>query len=73
MMGDPRALLPSGAPARAAAYVRMSTMKQDQSTAQQLDRIARFAAATQCAVVKVYQDEGKSGLGTPPRVAANAG
>lgn len=57
------------APARAAAYVRMSTMQQGQSTAQQLDLIARFAKATQCVVVKVYRDEGRSGLGTRRRHA----
>lgn len=47
---------------RAAAYVRMSTGRQDQSIAQQLDYIARYAAAVECAVVTVYRDEGKSGL-----------
>ncbi len=47
---------------RAAAYVRMSTERQDQSIDQQLDYIARYAAASACVVVKVYRDEGKSGL-----------
>lgn len=50
------------APRRVAAYVRMSTVWQDQSVPQQLDFIERYAAATQCTVVKVYRDEGKSGL-----------
>ncbi|MBA5690566.1 recombinase family protein [Rugamonas apoptosis] len=47
---------------RAAAYVRMSTEQQGQSIALQLDYIARYAAAAECEVVKVYRDEGKSGL-----------
>jgi len=47
---------------RAAAYARMSTDLQDQSIAQQLDFIARFAADHQCSVVRVYRDAGRSGL-----------
>lgn len=49
-------------PRRVAAYVRMSTVWQDQSIPQQLDFIGRYAAAAQCRVVKVYRDEGRSGL-----------
>jgi DNA invertase Pin-like site-specific DNA recombinase len=49
-------------PTRVAAYVRMSTVWQDQSVPQQLDFIGRYAAAAQCTVVKVYRDDGKSGL-----------
>lgn len=50
-----------------AAYVRMSTLWQDQSVPQQLDFIGRYAAAAQCTVVKVYRDEGRSGLNTRRR------
>jgi DNA invertase Pin-like site-specific DNA recombinase len=52
---------------RAAAYVRMSTGRQDQSIAYQLDYIARYAVAAECVVVKVYRDEGKSGLSAERR------
>ncbi|NVM77453.1 DNA invertase Pin-like site-specific DNA recombinase [Duganella sp. SG902] len=47
---------------KAAAYVRMSTETQDLSINQQLDYIARYAAGMQYTLVKVYRDEGKSGL-----------
>ncbi|OFA00178.1 recombinase family protein [Duganella sp. HH101] len=46
----------------AAAYVRMSTDMQDQSIAEQLDYIDRYASSVECTVVKVYRDEGRSGL-----------
>jgi DNA invertase Pin-like site-specific DNA recombinase len=52
---------------RVAAYVRMSTQRQDQSIEQQLDFIAHYAAASECVVVKVYRDEGKSGLSADRR------
>lgn len=47
---------------RAAAYVRMSTDHQQYSTENQHDAILAFAAARGLAIVKVYADEGKSGL-----------
>jgi DNA invertase Pin-like site-specific DNA recombinase len=57
----------NGGANRAAVYVRMSTERQDQSIGQQLDYIAHYAAASECAVVKVYRDEGKSGLSADRR------
>lgn len=46
----------------AAAYVRMSTRQQDLSVEQQLDYIARYAATMHYQLVRVYRDEGKSGV-----------
>ena len=57
----------AGGTHRAAAYVRMSTGRQDQSIGQQLDYIGRYAAASACAVVRIYRDEGKSGLSADRR------
>ncbi|VVE38051.1 serine recombinase [Pandoraea anhela] len=47
---------------RAAAYVRMSTEHQQYSTENQKDVIFAFAESRDLDVVKVYADEGKSGL-----------
>lgn len=47
---------------RAAAYVRMSTEHQQYSTENQRDVIFAFAAARDLEIVKIYADEGKSGL-----------
>jgi DNA invertase Pin-like site-specific DNA recombinase len=47
---------------RAAAYVRMSTEHQQYSTENQLDRIKEYAAHRGMDIVRVYQDDGKSGL-----------
>jgi DNA invertase Pin-like site-specific DNA recombinase len=49
-------------PIRAAAYVRMSTEHQQYSTSNQLDSILEYAARRNFDIVKVYSDEGKSGL-----------
>jgi DNA invertase Pin-like site-specific DNA recombinase len=46
----------------AAAYVRMSTEHQQYSTSNQLDRIKEFASRRGLVIVKIYADEGKSGL-----------
>lgn len=46
----------------AVAYVRMSTEHQQYSTQNQLARIYDYAAGRQIAILRVYQDEGKSGL-----------
>lgn len=46
----------------AAAYVRMSTEHQQYSTENQRDVIFAFAEARNLEIVKVYADEGKSGL-----------
>ncbi len=46
----------------AAAYVRMSTSQQDQSIPRQLENIHRYAATTGCSVMRVYRDEGISGV-----------
>ncbi len=47
---------------RAAAYVRMSTEHQQYSTENQKDIILAFAESRNLDVVRVYADEGKSGL-----------
>ena len=45
-----------------AAYVRMSTEHQQYSTSNQLDVIREYAKRRGLDIVKVYSDEGKSGL-----------
>ncbi len=45
-----------------AAYVRMSTEHQQYSTSNQLDRIKEYAARRGMSIVRVFADEGKSGL-----------
>src|ERR1035437_10828678 len=45
-----------------AAYVRMSTDHQQYSTQNQLDRIHDYARQREMSVVRVFADEGKSGL-----------
>jgi DNA invertase Pin-like site-specific DNA recombinase len=63
MSGPPQLPLPSPAAAiPAAAYVRMSTEHQQYSTENQLDRIKEYAARRQMALVRVFEDAGKSGL-----------
>lgn len=53
----------SGEPAfKAAAYVRMSTEHQQYSTSNQMDVIREYAARRNMEIVKIYSDEGKSGL-----------
>ena len=44
------------------AYVRMSTEHQQYSTQNQLDRITEYAARRDMTIVRVFADEGKSGL-----------
>ncbi|PTR03805.1 DNA invertase Pin-like site-specific DNA recombinase [Paraburkholderia sp. GV068] len=51
-----------GGRGRAAAYVRMSTEHQQYSTENQKDVIRAFAEARNLDIVRVYADEGKSGL-----------
>ena len=46
----------------AAAYVRMSTEHQQYSTSNQLDVIREYAKRRGLEIVKLYSDEGKSGL-----------
>ncbi len=48
--------------ANAAAYVRMSTEHQQYSTSNQMDAIREYAARRSLDIVKIYSDEGKSGL-----------
>jgi DNA invertase Pin-like site-specific DNA recombinase len=45
-----------------AAYVRMSTEHQQYSTENQLDRIKEYAARRGMEIIRVFADEGKSGL-----------
>lgn len=52
----------NGGRGRAAAYVRMSTEHQQYSTENQKDVIRAFAESRNLDVVRVYADEGKSGL-----------
>jgi DNA invertase Pin-like site-specific DNA recombinase len=47
---------------RAAQYVRMSTEHQKYSTANQADALLRYATARSFAIVRTYEDSGKSGL-----------
>jgi DNA invertase Pin-like site-specific DNA recombinase len=47
---------------RAAMYVRMSTEHQKYSTENQGDAIRRYATARSIEIVRVYADQGKSGL-----------
>jgi len=47
---------------KAAAYVRMSTEHQQYSTQNQFDVIREFATRRGMEIIKVYSDEGKSGL-----------
>src|ERR1700678_4117313 len=47
---------------RAAAYVRMSTEHQQYSTSNQMDVILEYALRRGMEIVRVYSDEGKSGL-----------
>src|SRR5215813_11221745 len=46
----------------AAVYVRMSTEHQQYSTSNQMDVIREYARRRGLEIVKVYSDEGKSGL-----------
>ena len=64
MSGQPQLpLAPHDAAATpAAAYVRMSTEHQQYSTENQLDRIKEYAARRNMAIVRVFEDAGKSGL-----------
>jgi len=50
-----------------AAYVRMSTEHQQYSTENQLDRIKEYAARRGMEIVRVFADEGKSGLSAKNR------
>ena len=52
----------TGGRGRAAAYVRMSTEHQQYSTENQKDVILAFAESRSLDIVRVYADEGKSGL-----------
>ena len=47
---------------RAVAYVRMSTEHQQYSTSNQMDVIREYAKKCDMEIIKVYSDEGKSGL-----------
>jgi DNA invertase Pin-like site-specific DNA recombinase len=64
MSGGPQMVLPASpeGPVPVAAYVRMSTEHQQYSTENQLDRIKEYAARRGMAIVRVFADEGKSGL-----------
>src|ERR1017187_142927 len=58
-MSTSRTVLP---PNNAAAYVRMSTEHQQYSTSNQMDVIREYAKRRGLEIVKLYSDEGKSGL-----------
>jgi len=51
------------APLKAATYIRMSTEHQQYSTENQMDSIREHAERRQMEIVRIYSDEGKSGLG----------
>lgn len=59
----------TGAPVRAAEYVRMSTDYQKYSTENQARVIRRYAEAQGFEIVRTYADEGKSGLSLDGRDA----
>ncbi len=50
-----------------AAYVRMSTEHQQYSTENQMDRIREYAARRGMEIVRIFADEGKSGLSVKGR------
>jgi DNA invertase Pin-like site-specific DNA recombinase len=50
-----------------AAYVRMSTEHQQYSTENQLDRIKEYAARRGMEIIRIFADEGKSGLSVKGR------
>jgi len=52
----------SASPVRAAQYVRMSTEHQKYSTENQAETLRRYADQRGMQIVRVYADEGKSGL-----------
>lgn len=63
----PATILPEAPPGeqprlRAAQYVRMSTEHQQYSTENQGDKIREYAARRNIEIVRIYADEGKSGL-----------
>jgi len=49
-------------PGNAVAYVRMSTEHQQYSTSNQMDVVREYAKRRGFEIVKIYSDEGKSGL-----------
>lgn len=51
-----------GLPVKAAQYLRMSTDHQKYSIMNQAAAIAEYAAARGIAIVKTYEDAGRSGL-----------
>src|SRR5438034_11835805 len=53
----------------AAVYVRMSTEHQQYSTSNQMDVIREYAKRRGLEIVKVYSDDGKSGLNIQGRDA----
>lgn len=64
MTVGPQLVLPASpdGPVPVAAYVRMSTEHQQYSTENQLDRIKEYATKRGMAILRVFADEGKSGL-----------
>src|SRR2546430_13032218 len=57
------------APIRAAQYLRMSTDHQKYSTQNQADAIADYASRRGFAIVRTFEDEGRSGLRFENRAA----
>lgn len=54
---------------RAAAYVRMSTDHQKYSTDNQMDAIRNYATKKNIEIVRIFADEGKSGMQVKGRAA----
>ena len=52
-----------------AAYVRTATVCQNNSTSEQMDAIQEYAKRNGLEIIKVYSDEGKSGLNIKGRDA----
>ncbi|HEU5079491.1 MAG TPA: recombinase family protein [Opitutaceae bacterium] len=59
--------LPGKGAVPVAAYVRMSTEHQQYSTENQLDRIKEYAARRGMEIIRIFADEGKSGLSVKGR------
>src|SRR5687768_15672933 len=69
MNGQGRLPLPASASGLipVAAYVRMSTEHQQYSTENQLDRIKEYAARRGMEIIRIFADEGRSGLNAKDR------
>ena len=68
-MKTPSSNQTSGPPIPVAAYVRTATVCQNNPTSNQMDAIQEYAKRNGMEIIKVYSDEGKSGLSIKGRDA----